>query len=285
MAKHPKTFNNLYVSMVQAGEIGGSIDVVLRNVASQLERQVELNRRIRGAMTYPIVVVSVIGIIFVAMMILIVPTFKKLFASLGGTLPGPTKLLISVSNTLASYKSIFVIMGVVGLIFAFRYWVKTEKGRYTFDKMKMKPPIFGPLSHKAAIARFCSTLSSLLSSGVPAMESLDIVANASGNVIVAEAAMQTKAGVREGKPFAEPMKENGIFPPLVIQMVEVGEQTGALDEMLDRVAAFYMDEVNQTVDNLASILEPLLIVTMGVVVGTVIICLYLPMFDYIKLIH
>lgn len=285
MAKHPKVFDHLYVSMVQAGEIGGSIDTVLRNTASQLEKEVELSRKIRGAMTYPIVVVAVIGIIFVAMMTLIVPTFEKLFASLGGKLPFPTRVLISISHTLVSWKVLVILALVAGGIVAFVRWIKTESGRRKWDAFKMRPPVFGALTHKAALSRFSSTLSSLLSAGVPAMEALDIVADAAGNAVVSDATRQIKVAIREGQPFSEPMRANPVFPALVIQMVEVGEQTGALDEMLQKVADFYMGEVDQTVNNLTSILEPFLVVIMGAVVGSIIICLYLPMFDYIKYVH
>ncbi len=285
LAKHPKVFNHLYVAMVQAGEVGGSIDIVLKNIAEQLETQVELNRKIRGAMVYPIVVVSVIFVIFIVMMVVIVPIFKKLFTTLGGKLPTPTRILISISNTLLSWHAAIVVLVIIGAVIAFRRWIKTENGRMKWDAFKMKPPVFGPLVHKTVLARFASTLSSMLESGVPAMEALDIVAQASGNVVMATAVMDIKTAVREGRSFAEPMRQHDIFPALVTQMVEVGESTGALDEMLHRSADFYMGEVNQTVDNLTSILEPFLVVTMGVVVGAIIISLYLPMFDYIKLIH
>jgi type IV pilus assembly protein PilC len=285
LAKRPKVFNNLYVSMVQAGEVGGSIDTVLKNTAEQLEGQVELNRKIRGAMTYPIVVVSVIATIFVVMMTVIVPIFNRLFKTLGGKLPLPTRILITISNTLISWRAGIVLAVLVAAVLLFRYWINTEGGRMKWDAFKMKPPIFGPLAHKAVLARFAATLSSLLESGVPAMEALDIVAQASGNVVMGAAVQDIKSAVREGRTFAEPMRRHEIFPALIVQMVEVGEQTGALDEMLKRTADFYMGEVNQTVDNLTSILEPLLVVTMGVIVGTIIISLYLPMFDYIKLIN
>jgi len=285
MAKYPKVFDNLYVSMVRAGEVGGSIDIVLKGVADQLEKSVELHRKIRGAMTYPIVVVSVIGVIFMAMMVIIVPIFKKLFKTLGGKLPYPTRVLITISNTLVSWRAGIVVAVIIAAIVLFRYWIKTDSGRMKWDRFKMRPPIFGALVHKAVLARFASTLSSLLASGVPVMESLDIVHQAVGNAVMAEAVQSIKTAVREGKPFAEPMRRFDIFPALIIQMVEVGEQTGALDDMLQKAADYYLDEVSQTVDNLTSILEPLLVVTMGVVVGAVIISLYLPMFDYIKLIN
>ncbi len=285
LSKHPKVFDDLYVAMVAAGEIGGSIDVVLKNIAVNLEKQVELNRKVRGAMTYPIIVVAVITIIVAVMMIVIVPVFKRLFASLGGQLPTPTRILITISNTLASWRVALVILVVAVAAYLFSRWIKTENGRRKWDRFKMRPPVFGPVTHKAAMSRFAATLSSLLSAGVPALEALDITAAASGNAIVADAVLEVKARVREGMSFAEPMSRLDVFSPLMVQMVEVGEQTGALDEMLQRVSDFYMGEVDQTVDNLTSILEPFLVVIMGVVIGAIIISLYLPMFDYIKLIH
>ncbi len=285
LAKHPKVFDTLYVAMVQAGEIGGAIDTVLASIADQTEKSVELNRKIRGAMVYPIVVISIIMVIFVAMMIFIVPVFKRLFKTLGGQLPLPTRILINVSDTIASWRVLVIIL-VLGIIGYFTYrWTRTEEGQLKWDGFKLRLPIFGPLIHKATMSRFASTLSTLLAAGVPAMEALDIVANATGNAVVAKAVRETKSAVREGKPFAAPMRANDVFPELVVQMVDVGEQTGALDDMLQRVADFYTGEVDQTVENLTSILEPLLVVMMGAVVGTIIICLYLPMFDYIKLLH
>ncbi len=285
LAKHPKVFDKLYVAMIQAGEVGGSIDVVLRNIATQMEKQVELNRKIRGAMTYPIVVITVIGILFLVMMTVIVPIFQNLFKSLNGTLPLPTRILITISNTLLSWKVLVVAAVIVAGIFAFRHWIKTEAGRFSWDGFKLRIPIFGPLAHKAAMARFSATLSSLLSAGVPALEALDITGAAAGNEVVNKAVLDIKSAIREGRPFAFAMRQKDIFPELVVQMVEVGEQTGALDEMLLRVADFYRGEVDQTVDNLTSILEPMLIVIMGLVVGSIIISLYLPMFSYIKDIH
>jgi type IV pilus assembly protein PilC len=285
LAKHPKVFDSLYVAMVAAGEVGGSIDLVLRDIADNLEKQVELNRKVRGAMTYPVIVVTVIAIILTVMMVVIVPIFKKLFATLGGQLPTPTRILISVSDTMASWRVGLVILFLVAAFLIFRRWIKTDKGRRVWDKLKMRPPVFGPLTHKAGMSRFASTLSSLLSAGVPAMEALDITANAAGNSIIYDAVMEVKARVREGHSFAAPMSRLEVFTPLMVQMVEVGEQTGALDDMLKRISDFYMGEVDQTVDNLTSILEPFLVVIMGVVIGAIIISLYLPMFDYIKLIH
>ena len=285
LAEHPKVFDELYVSMVRAGELGGSIDVVLKTVATELEKEVALSRKIRGAMTYPIVVVSVISILFVVMMVFIVPVFKNLFKTLDAPLPVPTKIVIGISNTLVSWHAGIVIAVVVAAVVGIRRWIATEEGREKWDRWKLRPPIFGPLIHKAALARFAFTLSSLVSSGVPVMESLDIVGRAAGNVILAKATQEIKRAVREGQPFADPMRANPIFPQLMVQMVEVGEQTGALDDMLGKAAAYYQGEVDQTVDNLSSILEPVLVVIMGGMVGTVIISLYLPMLTYIKYVH
>jgi type IV pilus assembly protein PilC len=282
LSKHPKVFDELYISMVRAGEIGGAIDVVLRSIATNLEKQVELARKIKGAMAYPVVVLSVITIIFVAMMVLIVPVFVKLFKTLGAPLPVPTKIVVDISKVLASWRAGIVVAVLIAAIVLFRHWIGTEKGRAKWDAFKMKPPIFGPLVHKTTLARFSYTLSSLMSSGVPIMEALDIVGRASGNAIVAKATQDIKVAVRQGRPFTDPMRNNPVFPTLLVQMVEVGEQTGALDDMLFRAAGYYQGEVDQTVENLSSILEPLMVVVMGAVVGTVIISLYLPMLTYIK---
>ncbi len=285
LALHPKVFDELYVSMVRAGELGGSIDIVLKTVATQLEKQVAITRKIRGAMTYPVVVVTVITLLTVVMMVLIVPVFKKLFKTLGAPLPVPTRVVIEISNTLASWRAGIVVAVVVLVIVGVRKWIGTEKGREKWDEWKLRPPIFGPLVHKTAIARFAYTLSSLVASGVPVLESLEIVRRATGNVVLAKATVDIRRAVREGRSFAEPMRANPIFPQLAVQMVEVGEQTGALDEMLGKAAAYYQGEVDQTVDNLSSILEPVLVVLMGAVVGSVIISLYLPMLTYIKYVH
>ncbi len=285
LSQHPKVFDELYVSMVRAGELGGSIDVVLSSIATQLEKQVAIARKIRGAMTYPAVVVSVISLLFVVMMVFIVPVFKRLFVTLDAPLPTPTKIVITISNTLASWHAGIVIAVVVMAIIGWRRWIATESGREKWDGWKLRPPIFGPLAHKAALARFAFTLSSLVSAGVPVLESLDIVGRAAGNAVLAKAIQEIKRAVREGRPFADPMRANPVFPQLMVQMVEVGEQTGALDDMLGKAADYYQGEVDQTVDNLSSILEPLLVVVMGGMVGTVIVSLYLPMLTYIKYVH
>jgi len=285
-AKHPKVFSELFCTLVQAGEVGGNLDQVLGKLANTIENQANLNRTIRSAMTYPAVVLSVMVLIFTAIIIFIVPVFQNLFSSLGGKLPVPTQMLIDLSNIVASPWILLIIGVVVGAIILFRRWINTEKGRLAWDRFKLRPPVFGPLFHKVALARVTSTLSSLITSGVPILESLDICADTAGNRTVGDVLRLAKDGVREGRPLADPLREHeDIIPALMVQMIEVGEQTGALDAMLEKVAEFYDQEVESTVDNLTALLEPLLTLVMGVGVGIMVISLYLPMFSYIKLIH
>jgi type IV pilus assembly protein PilC len=283
VSKHPKVFSELFVTMVQAGEAGGSLDKVLLDLATTMEKQAALMRSIRGAMTYPAVVMCVMVVIFLALLIFIVPIFKNLFASLHASLPTPTLIIIHISNIILSWRAIIVVLLIIGGIVAFRQWIGTENGRAKWDRFKLRPPIFGPLMHKTAIARFTGTLASLVSSGVPILESLDIVSETAGNVAVGSVLQDAKQGVREGRPLADVLKEHDdMIPSLVVQMVEVGEQTGALDNMLRKVAEFYDGEVESTVANLTSLLEPMLTVVMGVGVGVMVISMYLPMFTYIK---
>ncbi len=285
-AKHPKVFSHLFCTLVQAGEIGGNLDEVLANLANTIEKQAQLNRTIRSAMTYPAVVLSVMLVIFTAMIVFIVPVFQHLFTSLGGKLPFPTRVLIAVSNVVTSVWVLLLIAIVVGGIIGLRKWISTPEGRRKWDKLILKPPVFGSLFHKVALARMTGTLASLIGSGVPILESLDICADVSGNRTVGDVLLEAKNGVREGRPLADPLREHeDVIPPLVVQMIEVGEQTGALDGMLKKVGEFYDQEVEVTVANLTALLEPLLTVFMGAMVGAMVICLYLPMFDYIKLIH
>jgi type IV pilus assembly protein PilC len=283
--KHPKVFSHLFCTLVQAGEIGGNLDEVLANLATTIEKQAQLNRTIRSAMTYPAVVMSVMLVIFTAMIVFIVPVFKNLFKSLGGKLPFPTLVLIKISTIVTSVWVLLVIAIIVGTIVGIKKWIATDEGRRRWDKLLLKPPIFGPLFHKVALARMTGSLASLIGSGVPILESLDICADVSGNRTVGDVLLEAKNGVREGRPLADPLREHeNVIPPLVVQMIEVGEQTGALDGMLRKVGEFYDQEVEVTVNNLTSLLEPLLTVVMGVMVGAMVICLYLPMFDYIKLV-
>ena len=282
-ARYPKVFNNLFITMVQAGEAGGSLDTVLLDLAQTMEKQAELNRKIRSAMTYPAVVLSVMVLIFTALLVFVVPVFKKIFTQLHATLPGPTQVILHLSAiVLSPWVLVLLAVIVVGVVLL-RRWIATDEGRRRWDRMKLRPPVFGPLIHKVSLARFSATLASLVQSGVPILESLDIVSETAGNQTIADALQRAKVGIREGRSMADMLRESeDVIPSLVVQMVEVGEQTGALDGMLRKVAEFYDGEVANTVANLTSLLEPMLTVVMGAGVGIMVICMYLPMFDYIK---
>ncbi len=285
LTKHPKIFSPLFIAMVRAGEAGGSLDTSLLKLANTIEKQVELRSKVRSAMTYPLVIVGVVILIVTAMMIIVVPTFKHLYSSLNGQLPFPTRIVIAISNTLASFWIVVVIAVIVGIVVAFRRWISTEKGRVVWDRFKLRPPVFGPLTHKIAIARGTGTLSSLISSGVGIIEALDITADIVGNKIVAAAFLGAENGVREGRALAATLGDYETIPRMVTQMIETGEESGALDEMLERVTTFYDNEINSTVASLTSLLEPLIIVFLGLCVGAIVISLYLPMFDYVKLLQ
>lgn len=283
MEKHPKAFNQLYTSMVKAGEIGGVLDDTLIRLADTLESQVELRAKIKSAMMYPVAVFGLVVMIVAAMLMFIVPMFEDLYADLGGELPLPTKMLLAVSGIVTSYWWALLI-GTIGFVVLFRRWIATESGRATFDKIKLKMPIFGNLVHKTAIARFSHTLASLTKTGVPILQAMDIVAETSGNAVVSAAVLDVKASVREGESIAGPLEEHDVFPPMVVQMIAVGEETGALDTMLEKIGSFYDQEVQTMVDGLTSLIEPLLIVVLGATVGGMLISLYMPMFNVINLI-
>jgi type IV pilus assembly protein PilC len=283
LARHPKAFNRLYVSMVKAGETGGVLDSVLLRLATTIEKQVELRRKVKSAMTYPAVVAVLVLCIVTAMLLFIIPMFQDLYTQLGGKLPLPTQILINVSK-IARKLWFLIFGGEVAAVVGFRKWIATDEGRKRWDVIKLKVPVFGALVRKTALARFSRTLSALVRSGVPILESLDIVADTCGNHVVATAVLDTQAAVKQGEPLARRLEEHPVVPPMVVQMMAVGEETGALDEMLDKIADFYDQEVEATVDALTSLIEPLLIVVMGVCVGGMVISLYLPMFNIIKLI-
>jgi type IV pilus assembly protein PilC len=283
LGRHPKVFNRLYVAMVKSGEAGGVLDSVLLRLADTIEKQVELRRKIRSAMTYPIVVLSICTLIATAMLLFIVPQFKAIYADLGGELPLPTKVLISISGLLRKFFPIFVLLGI-GAFWLFRRWAKSPAGKPKWDAFKLRVPVFGALTRKAALARFSRTLAALTRSGVGILEALDIVAETAGNEVVSTAVRETQGAVKRGDTLARPLAQHEVFPAMVVQMIAVGEETGALDEMLDKIADFYDQEVAATVDALTSLIEPMLIVVMGVIVGGMIISLYLPMFNIIKLI-
>jgi len=283
LSRHPKAFSRLYVAMVRAGEIGGALDSVLLRLAETIEKQVELRRKVRSAMTYPIVVMVLVLLIVTAMLLFIIPMFKGLYAELGGVLPLPTRVLLGASAVLRTFW--WMMFGVgFGISWGFRRWIKTEGGRQKWDTIKLRVPVMGLLVRKSALARFSRTLSALVRSGVPILESLDIVAETSGNYVVSRAVLDTQVAVKSGEPMSQRLEQHPGFPPMVVQMMTVGEETGALDEMLDKIADFYDQEVEATVEALTSLIEPLLIVVMGACVGGMVISLYLPMFNIIKLI-
>jgi type IV pilus assembly protein PilC len=284
LERHPKVFSELYVSMVKSGEVGGLLDESLITLAETLERQVALKNKIRSAMMYPIAVGVLVILIVGAMLMFVVPMFEDLYADLGGTLPIPTRILLAISAVVTSWWWAVIIVGVAG-VFGFKQWIKTDSGRFAWDSFKLRMPIFGNLVHKTALARFSHTMSSLIRTGVPILQAMEIVADTSGNAVVAEAVMASRASVSEGESIAKPMTERKVFPPMVVQMIAVGEETGALDTMLEKIGDFYDDEVQTMVEGLTSLIEPLLIVLLGGVVGGMLISLYLPMFNIINLIQ
>jgi type IV pilus assembly protein PilC len=283
LAKHPKVFNKLYVSMVRSGEIGGVLDSVLLRLSDTIEKQVELRGKIKSAMTYPVAVLCLVLLIVAAMLLFIVPIFKGLYDDLGGTLPLPTRVLLLVSSAMT--KGLPIIIAVIAIAaWAFRRWIKTPGGRRTYDSFVLRVPVFGGLVQKTALTRFSSTLSALLRSGVPILESLEIVADTVNNTVMADAIKDVQVAVKGGEPIHRPLLNHKVFPAMVVQMMAVGEETGALDEMLEKIGKFYEQEVEATVDALTSLLEPALIVVLGGAVGSMVISLYMPMFNIIKLI-
>ena len=283
LARHPKAFNRLYIAMVRAGETGGVLDSVLMQLAATIEKQVELKHKIKSAMTYPVAVFALVILIVTAMLLFIVPMFKTLYEDLGGTLPLLTRILLFVSSSVVKFFPL-VILAEVGMVFAFKRWIQTTKGRAQWDVIKLRIPIFGKLVHKTALTRFCRTLSVLLRSGVPILESLEITAETVGNTVVANAVHDVQRGVKQGESIAGPLQDHAVFPAMVVQMMAVGEETGALDEMLEKVGDFYDAEVEAMVNSLTSLLEPLLIMVMGGAVGGMVVALYMPMFNIINLV-
>ncbi len=284
LEQHPKAFSPLYVSMVKAGEVSGALDETLTRLADTLEAGARLRSQIKSAMAYPVVVLNLIVFIVMAMLVFVVPIFEKMYDDLGGTLPLPTQALINLSRFITS-KWWMILLVMVGLIYAFKRWKKTEAGRRRWDAMKLKFPVFGKLTQKVAISRFARTFSVLSRTGVPVLQTLDIVAETAGNATVSDAVLEVQASVKKGESLAQPLEQHDVFPPMVTQMMAVGEETGALDAMLGKVADFYDREVEDTVNALTSLIEPILIVVMGVVVGGILISLYLPMFNIANLIQ
>lgn len=284
LTKHPKAFTPLYVAVVRAGEAGGSLDEVLLRLADTLEKQVNLRNKIRSAMTYPVMVAIMVFAILVGILVFIVPTFQQLYADLGGQLPPPTRLLIATSTaTRKFFPFLFPAMGLIA--YALKRYINTDQGRRAWDAFKLRIPIFGELFRKVAMSRMSRTLGTLLRSGVPVLQALEITRETTGNRIVGEAIEDVEDAVRQGESLARPLMKHKVIPPMVVQMLAVGEETGAVDTMLEKVATFYDSEVDATVDALTSLIEPILIVFLGGVVGGILISLYLPMFKLVDLIQ
>ncbi|MBN1475891.1 type II secretion system F family protein [Candidatus Sumerlaeota bacterium] len=283
MSKHPKVFDKLYVNMVRAGEIGGVLEAVLNKVAEFLEKREALKSKVKSAMMYPVVVMFVAVGIVGFILWKIIPKFIDIFEQLGAELPGPTLILVHCSDVLRK-RTHLVVIGVVLLVIIYKQINKTSQGKYIFDRAKLKIPVFGPILRKVAIVRFAGTLATLITSGVPILQALDIVRDTSGNEVISRAMTKVYDSIKEGDTIHEPLGECEVFPPLVVHMVAVGEETGAIDQMLQKVAEAYEREVDDTVDALTSIIEPVLIVILGVIIGAIVIALYLPLFTIPKLI-
>jgi type IV pilus assembly protein PilC len=281
MKKHPRTFDPLFTNMIAAGEAGGILDTILKRLATYIEKNVKLKGQVKSAMIYPVAVISIAFLVVGVILWKVIPTFAALFAGLGATLPLPTRVVIWMSNSLVSFMP-FIIVGIVGLSYGLRQYYATNGGRHVIDGLVLKAPILGLIMRKIAVARFCRTLSTLLSSGVPILDGLEITAKTAGNAIVEDAILVTRKSIERGETISAPLKETGVFPPMVTQMISVGEATGALDTMLAKIADFYEEEVDVAVAGLLTLLEPVMIAFLGGIVGGIVIAMYLPIFDLIS---
>jgi type IV pilus assembly protein PilC len=281
MKKHPKVFDSLYSNMIAAGEAGGILDGILKRLAGYIEKAVKLKGQVKSAMIYPVAVIVIAAVVVGAILWKVIPTFANLFKGLGAELPLPTRFVIAASNMLVEYMP-YIIVGGVAIGYGFKRYYATEPGRYTVDKIMLKLPVLGNVLRKIAVARFCRTMSTLLASGVPILDGLEITARTSGNAIIEEAIMSTRRSIERGETIAAPLKQTAVFPPMVVQMIGVGEATGALDTMLSKIADFYEEEVDAAVAGLLTLLEPLMIAFLGGVVGGIVIAMYLPIFGLIS---
>ncbi|MEW6557250.1 MAG: type II secretion system F family protein [Elusimicrobiota bacterium] len=278
MKKQPDAFSELYVSMIKAGEVGGILDVILERLSAYLEAADALRGKVKGALVYPAVVAIIATAVTIFLLVGVIPTFQEIFTSFGAELPGPTKVLIMISNFLR-HSLIFLILGVIAVIVGIMQYYKTEKGKFLMDTYFLKLPLFGVLLRKVAVAKFTRTLGTLVKSGVPILQALDTVAQTSGNKVIEKAILQAKESIREGEKIADPLKKSQVFPPMVTQMISVGEETGNLDTMLTKIADFYDQEVDVAVKGLTSMIEPIVICVMGVVIGAIVIAMFMPMFS------
>ncbi|MGO9952787.1 MAG: type II secretion system F family protein [Dissulfurispiraceae bacterium] len=278
LKKHPKAFNELYVNLVGAGEMGGVLDSVLQRLAVYIEKAMKLKKKVKGAMIYPTVVMFIAALVVAIIMIFVIPVFAKVFSEMGAALPLPTQLVIGFSNFLSGLGGLIVFFAIVGFIVGFRMYRKTPAGHMNTDRLFLKIPIIGNLIRKVAVARFSRTLGTLISSGVPILDAHEICAKSAGNKVVEKVVFEVKREVASGKTVSEPLAKSDVFPPMVVQMISVGESTGALDQMLSKISDFYDDEVDNSVQNLTVLLEPLLMVFLGTVIGFIVVSLYLPIF-------
>ncbi|MBN2706527.1 MAG: type II secretion system F family protein [Deltaproteobacteria bacterium] len=285
LRRHDKVFDPLYANMVEAGETGGALDVILGRLAFFLEKNMKLKKKVKGALVYPASVVSVAIIVIAIMMIFVIPSFQKMFSGFGAELPLLTQIIVNLSAFMRN-NIIYIVAALFIAIFSLRkVYSKSEKAHYFFDNLFLKMPIFGMLLRKVAVAKFTRTLGTMVSSGVPIMTSLEIVARTAGNVVIEKAILATRESISQGKTIAEPLMDSGIFPPMVVQMISVGETTGALDQMLNKIADFYDDEVDTAVSAITSLIEPLLMVFLGGILGTMIVAMYLPIFKMGEVVH
>ena len=280
MRKHPKAFDDLFTNMIAAGEAGGILDTILKRLATYIEKAVKLKGQVKGAMVYPVAVISIAAIVITVILWKVIPTFAAMFAGLGAELPLPTRIVIFLSDWVVRILPFAVFIGIGGFFFFKRYYA-THGGRRVIDRIVLKLPVLGLIMQKIAVARFCRTLSTLISSGVPILDGLEITARTAGNAIIEDAIMATRKSVEEGKTISEPLSQTDVFPTMVVQMIAVGEQTGALDTMLSKIAEFYEDEVDAAVAGLMKLLEPVLIAFLGVAIGGIVIAMYMPMFTLI----
>jgi type IV pilus assembly protein PilC len=278
LGDHPKVFDTLYVQLVAAGEIGGILDTILNRLCMYIEKNEKLKGKVKSAMVYPSVVLFVAGLVTVVLLLFVTPTFEKMFKDFGGVMPAPTQFIIDLSKFLQHY-IIHCVLAIVAVVAAFRAYLRWPKGREQFDAFSIKTPIFGPLIRKIAVARFTRTLGTMLSSGVPILDGLDVVAKTAGNKTVEKAIKYTRDKISEGKTIVQPLAETKVFPPMVVQMIGVGEATGAMDQMLSKIADFYDDEVDAAVAGLTSLIEPVMMVFLGGIVGGFLVAMYLPIFS------
>ncbi len=278
MRKHPKVYDSLYCNMIEAGELGGILDTILQRLATFKEKAMALQKRIKGAMTYPVICLGICILVLAIILIFVVPVFDKMFKDFGSTLPMPTQMVVNLSNAVKSYW--WAIFGIVLLcIWIFKKYYNTERGRLQVDHMLLWSPVIGDLVRKVAVSKFTRTLSTMLQSGVPILDALGVVARTAGNKVIERAIVRVSAAIAEGRPIAEPLEESQVFPPMVVQMINVGESVGALDTMLEKVADFYDAEVDQAVDNLTAMIEPFMMVFLGGVIGGLVVAMYLPIFQ------